>query len=103
MTRQRLPDRRASESYSFEWNGMPFTATISGFADNRLAEIFVGNGKAGSHTDAAPKDAAIVASIALQHGVPLETIRHALLRNSRGDAESPLGAALDRLTHLTDG
>ena len=100
--RERLANRRASESYSFEWNGMCFVATVSRYHDGRLAEIFVGNGKAGSHTDAAAKDAAIVASIALQHHVPLETIKHALLRNSRGDAESPLGAALDRLTHLTD-
>jgi hypothetical protein len=36
----------------------------------------------------------------LQHGVPLATIRHALLRDSRGVAESPLGAALDRLTEF---
>jgi len=100
--RERLANRRASESYPFEWNGMAFVATISRYPDGRIAEIFVGNGKAGSHTDAAAKDAAIVASIALQHGVPLETIKHALLRNSRGDAESPLGAALDHLTRLTD-
>jgi hypothetical protein len=87
--RERLANRRFSESFWFEWNGMPFTATISRFDDDRLAEIFLGNGKAGSHT-AAAKDSAIVASLAL---------RHALLRNSQGVAESPLGAALD---HLTD-
>jgi hypothetical protein len=97
--RERLANRRFSESFWFEWNGMPFTATISRFDDDRLAEIFLGNGKAGSHTDAAAKDSAIVASLALQHGVPLATIRHALLRNSQGVAESPLGAALD---HLAD-
>jgi hypothetical protein len=37
------------------------------------------------------------ASIALQHGVPLETIRRALLRDSHGRASSPLGVALDLL------
>ena len=64
-------------------------------SDGRLAEIFISNAKAGSHSDAAAKDAAVVASIALQHGVPIDVIRHALLRDSRGRASSPLGCALD--------
>jgi len=33
----------------------------------------------------------------LQHNVPLETIRHALLRDSQGHPSSPLGVALDLL------
>jgi hypothetical protein len=37
-------------------------------------------------------------SFALQYGVPVEVIRHALLRDSRGRASSPLGVALDMLT-----
>jgi hypothetical protein len=36
-----------------------------------------------------------VCSIALQHGVPLETIRRALLRDASGRASGPLGVALD--------
>ena len=36
-------------------------------------------------------------SIALQHGVPLDVIRRALLRDARGVASSPLGQALDVL------
>jgi len=62
---------------------------------NQLAEIFLGNGRAGSDIDAAAKDSAVVASIALQHNVPLEVIRKALLRDAQGRASSPLGAALD--------
>ena len=102
MTRERVPNRRASESFSFEWSGMSFVATVSRYPDVRLAEIFISNGHAGSQVDAACKDSAVVCSLALQHGVPLETIRHALLRDARGVAESPLGAALDHLTHLKD-
>jgi hypothetical protein len=37
------------------------------------------------------------AAIALQYGVPLEVILHALLRDTQGRASSPLGAALDRV------
>ena len=43
------------------------------FLPNRsLAEIFISNAKAGSHSDSAAKDFAVVCSIALQYGVPLE-------------------------------
>jgi hypothetical protein len=95
--RERLPNRRASESFSFECNGLHYTATISRYADGRLAEIFLSNCKAGSHSDAAARDSAVVCSLALQGGVPLDVIRHALLRDGRGIASSPLGQALDLL------
>jgi hypothetical protein len=38
-----------------------------------------------------------VASIALQHGVPVDVIRKALMRDSEGRASGPLAAALDKL------
>jgi hypothetical protein len=95
MSRERLPNRRACESLSFEHGGMRYTASIARYADGRLAEIFISNHKSGSDADAAAKDSAVVCSIALQFGVPVETIRKALLRDSRGNASSPLGTALD--------
>ena len=93
--RERLENRRASLSFGFECNGLRYCCTISRFPDGRLAEIFISNAKAGSHSDAAAKDSAVVASIALQYGVPVDVIRHALLRDARGVASSPLGVALD--------
>jgi len=39
--RERLPDRRPSVSFSFECNGLHYTATISRYAEGRLAEIFI--------------------------------------------------------------
>jgi hypothetical protein len=95
MTRQRLPNRRESESLAFQWNNMAFVATVSRFSDGRIAEIFLSNGKIGSDTDAAARDSAVVCSLALQFNAPIETIRHALLRDSQGVAASPLGRALD--------
>ena len=53
--------------------------------------------KNGTAADAAAKDAAVVCSIALQYGVPLDVISHALLRDPRGKASSPLGVALDMI------
>jgi hypothetical protein len=41
--RERLPNRRVSESFTFEAGGLSYTATVSRFADGRLAEIFLNN------------------------------------------------------------
>src|SRR5690349_8801579 len=96
--RQRLPDRRGSETFTLQCAGLNYVATISRFADGRLGEIFLTNHKAGSAADTAARDAAIVCSIVLQFGADVETIRKALCRDGRGDASGPLGVALDLLT-----
>jgi hypothetical protein len=96
--RKKLPNRRASETFTFKCGPHHYTATIAYFpGTNQLAEIFLGNGRAGSDIDAASKDSAILASLCLQHSVSVDTIRHALLRDPRGIASSPLGVALDIL------
>jgi ribonucleoside-diphosphate reductase alpha chain len=77
---------------------MIFIATISRCPDSSLAEIFLAGRKDGSQIDAAARDSAVVASLALQHGAPVETLRRALLRDAQGLANGPLGTALD----LTD-
>ena len=94
--RQRLPNRRASITFAFECGLHHYVASVSYFPnDGQLAEIFLGNGRAGSDVDAAAKDSAVVASIAFQYGVPVNVIRKALLRDAQGRASSPLGRALD--------
>ncbi len=95
--RRRLPDRRASETFDLEAQGLSFTATVSQFDDGSLAEIFLQNHKAGSMAGINAQDAAVLASLALQHGVPLDVIRRALMRDARGRASGPLGCALDRI------
>jgi hypothetical protein len=95
--RERLPNRRPCETFGFEHAGMKYRASIGRYGDGRLSEIFISNNKSGSDADAAAKDSAVVCSLALQYGVPVETIRHALLRDGRGQASGPLGAALDYL------
>ena len=95
MTRQRLSDRRASESFTFELNGLRFTATVSRFPDGRIGELFLNNHKFGNQSDTNARDAAILLSFALQHGADLETIRRALCRDSQGRALGPIAEALD--------
>jgi hypothetical protein len=96
--RRKLPDRRPSTTFDFRCNSLAYSATVSRYPSGDLAEIFITNTKVGSDSDAAAKDSAVVCSLALQHGVPLETIRKALLRDPRGVASSPLGVALDLIT-----
>jgi hypothetical protein len=95
--RERLPNRRACLTFSFVCNNLDYTASIGRFPDGRLAEIFLSNCKAGSHSDAAARYSAVVCSLALQGGVSVETIRKALLRDAHGVASSLLGIALDLL------
>jgi ribonucleoside-diphosphate reductase alpha chain len=95
--RERLPDRRFSTVFSFECNGLHYTASASWFDAGRLGEVFVGNHRADSHADACAKDAAILASIALQFGAPLDVLRKALLRDALGRPSTPIGCALDLL------
>ena len=97
MNRHRLNNRRYSETFGFVCSGLHYTATASWFDDGRLGEVFVGNHRADSHADACAKDSAILASIALQFGAPLDVLRKALLRDSQNRPSTPIGVALDLL------
>ena len=98
--RHRLPNRRVSETFDIESQGLTFTVTASRFADGKLGEIFIVNHKAGSMAGINASDAAVVCSLALQFGVPLETIRRALMRDSSGRASGPLATALDLIADI---
>jgi hypothetical protein len=95
--RARLPNRRASETFALECSGLRFTATISRFGNGELGEVFLQNHKAESAAGIMASDAAVAASLALQFGCPVETLRRALSRDTRGNASGPLGVALDTL------
>ena len=94
MERQRLPNRRASENFNFTCAGLLYTATVS-HQEEKVVEIFLNNHKINSHADVSARDAAVVCSIALQYGVPVDVIADALMRDTAGHANGPLGTALD--------
>ena len=97
--RERLPNRRGCESFTFELDGLVLTATVSRFADGRIGEPFMNNRKAGNQSDTNARDAAILLSFALQHGADIVSIRRALCRDSQGRALGPIGVALDLLAN----
>jgi hypothetical protein len=95
--RRRLPNRRSNESFDFELDGLRFTATIGGVGAGRVAELFLTNHKAGSAAGASARDAAIILSLGLQHGLPLEAVKNAVLRDARGRPSTPVGMAIDNI------
>jgi ribonucleoside-diphosphate reductase alpha chain len=71
--RKRLPKRRPSQTTSFSVGGAEGYITAGSYPDDGLGEVFLKLGKQGS-TLAGMMDAfSLAISIALQHGVPLET------------------------------
>jgi hypothetical protein len=99
--RQQLRNRRSHWLYKFECDGQSYTGGIGRFEDGRIAEIFINGAKVGSAAEANAQDAALVASLALQHGCPIETIRHALARP--GGGAGPLAMLLDEVESQRDG
>ena len=91
MVRERLPDRRGNVSIGFEFEGHQYRATAGYFADGRLAEIFLYVlGKLGTPLQSNADNAAILASLLLQHNVAPETIRHSVT--------GPIAIALSKLS-----
>ena len=93
--RQRLPARRQSSAFMFEHHGISYRAQISRFRDGRIGEIFIDGPKVGSAAQIAGHDGAVAASLALQHGCTVQTLRHALQKLTDGRSAGPLGVALD--------
>ena len=121
--RRVLPNRRAGENFELRHGGKNalFVITVSYYEQRVLlkregddivegdasdvrrvpAEVFISGAKAGSEVDAVARDGAILLSLCMQHGVPLETIKHAMTREPDGSASTIVGAVVDRLTERT--
>jgi hypothetical protein len=93
--RERLPNRRAAETFDIAVGGLRYTTTLGFYATGKLGEIFLVGLKAGSATDTAARDSAVLASLALQAGIPPEALLHALVKDSAGRATSPIGVVLE--------
>jgi hypothetical protein len=70
-------------------------------AADPISEVFINCGKAGTQSETLARDSAVLLSLALQYGVPIEAIRHALTRNSDGSASGPIGTLVDLMEETT--
>lgn len=95
MTRERLNNRRETDTLIIGYKGQNYTASVSYFENGRVAEAFIQCGKPGSELEAVARDTAVILSLALQFGCPLNVLREAITRNDDGVAAGPIGALLD--------
>jgi len=95
--RETLPQRRACETFSWRHGNQFYDVTIGRYGDGRIGEVFIHGPKAGSDLEAVCRDAAVLLSIALQHGVPLDTMRHAITREQNDAPSTIIGSVIDKL------
>jgi hypothetical protein len=97
--RKALPQRRAAETFEIAFGGFnrSHTITFGYYDDGTIGEVFVNGGKSGEQVEAIARDGAVILSMALQYGVPIDTIKHAITRDGQGAASSIIGAVVDRL------
>lgn len=95
MPRERLANRRASESLQFQHDGQEFVGSVSRYSDGRIAEIFIDGRKTNTHAGILARDSAIAASLAFQFGCPAHELRSALTRQENGAGAGPLAKLLD--------
>ena len=67
------------------------------FDDGTPGEVFIDGCKTGTDIESIARDAGVLLSLALQHRVPPETIRHAITRGASEEPASILGAIVDAL------
>jgi hypothetical protein len=95
--RSRLPDRRESERFEFVHADIVYMVDVGRYGHGPIGEIFMDACKTGSFIQVYGRDSAILLSLLLQYGCPIDDIRHALTRNPNGSAAGPVGALLDLL------
>ena len=99
-TRSSLPVKRRSETFTV-WLGVePYIVTCGFYPDGRLGEVFVSGSKSGFATETVARDGAVVLSIALQYGAPIEVIAGAITRDDLGEPTSIIGEVLDKIMEL---
>jgi hypothetical protein len=98
MTRQTLSHRREREGFDFVHAGVRYTACVGRFPDGRPAELFLSTTKAGTDVDAIARDAALLFSLAVQYGCPVDTIKAALSRDNAGQPAGALGRAIELIS-----
>ena len=99
LERLEMPGRRGGDNFDFQHKGHRYLASVRYRADQSVvpSEVFLNSAKIDSDHDLVARDAAVVISVALQYGVPLVDLAHALGRDPDGTASSPIGKLLDIL------
>lgn len=100
--RDKLPQRRGSESFETWFEGQQFVVTCSSFEGGRLAEVFVSAIKTTTLFDHLARDTGLLLSLALQYGATAETLATAVSRDSDGKPQGLAGHVLDAIERGKD-
>src|SRR5262245_45264654 len=94
-----LPNRRETETFELVHGNKNtvFKVSTGRYPDGRIAEVFIFGAKAGSEVEAVAHDGAVILSIAMQYGVPLDVIKGAIKRETDGSPSTIVGAVIDKL------
>lgn len=100
--RRPLSQRRKNVSfdYAHEWERgaeFPYRCSIGYFDDDTIGEVFLNSAKHDTPLDANIRDAAILISIALQHGAPFETLLTSMALDHENYPASPIGMCLKEI------
>lgn len=111
MTRAHLPNRRPGGTFKIahfdplagpvgQGQSIRYFVTIGEYEDGKPGEVFItpaNNPGKGSMLEAIARDAAILISLSLQYGVPIETMRKAVTRDEQNQPQTFVGAVLDAM------
>lgn len=71
--------------------------TVGRYRNGEIGELFINADKSGEQLEAVARDAAVLLSLALRHGVEISTIQRAVTRSVSGEPQAVVGAIVDRL------
>lgn len=98
MPRSILPQRRLCLRFDLNYGSIDYAVSVGLGRDMRVAEVFISSHRrVGMEMSAIARDAAVVISLALQHGCALETIAGAVTRDTTGAPSSLAGAVVDAI------
>ena len=95
--RETLPTRRPQISFAFARGAIRFIGSIGFSPAWTPREVFLSCEKTTAEIEAVGRDAAILISLALQHGCDFDTMRGAITRDETGAASTLIGQLLDEI------
>ena len=99
--RRALDARRLAVTFTQRMWNQDWHVSVGFFPNRQVGEVFIAASKTpGTDLDASCRDCAILLSLCLQYGCPLDVISHAITRNADGSPSSIAGAVIDVIKEI---
>lgn len=96
-TRHHLPQRRPLETFNLTHLGITYSVGVGRYLDGRIGEVFINSDKVGTAADVLARDAAVILSLAFQHGITPAELSHAVTRDLDGKPSGLIGTILEHI------